>query len=627
MKYFIINPDNGIIEYITNTQENHPIVEEHQIIARDLIYHQNTMINITIQRLKREIISFIYHLKISEVLPLGSVIFQPNISSNENLHYSLKDHNSDLFLIDSNTGQVTLVNYLSNQYYSFKIHIHPLNQILVIKLTVLDYNNHRPKFLYLPLNLTISSNDVFVTKISGYDLDLPDNDRLKYYLIDKDQQNYFSIDEKTGIIRQINSPNQTFFLLKVAISDGLYLTTDSISLTINNYSKNLPKFSSDDYVFEYNKILGQIIAYDADLNDRIIYKLYLEPDGVKIDPFSGLITMEKDFIPQTIVFFASATDSAQQIVYTKIQILFPIQPKFSSNLYFISVNPPIRIPSEIFHLELVDSLNQPLSSTKFKIDQSNLIEINQNKLILKRQLIPSKIYYFNIFGYWKNFTCQTSIQVKHSEKYLKFNKKIYEFVIEKTTLTENYFIEKFELRKNFTLIINSTPLTRNYCIDNFYIHQNKLFFKHFPIISDLCFFEIQFIHENTILSSQIKISFINSNIKPKFSSKIYHFYTKNIRVFASNFNPIHYKLQANPYGLIIDHTNGIVSFKYDSDKLKSINHIQLFVYAIDDKTRFNDTATIHIVLNHKKQFNIPSEVFSCMNKPISISDQTLPGKS
>ncbi|CAF3101197.1 unnamed protein product, partial [Rotaria sp. Silwood2] len=255
--------------------------------------------------------SHIYYQTISEILSPGSVIFQSNISTTENLQYSLQDYNPNVFSIDSNIGQVTLVNYLSDRFYSFKIHVSPINKIFIIKLNILDYNNHRPIFFNLPLNLTISSDDTFVTKLSAYDLDLYDNENLKYYIFDKDQENFFSINEKTGIITQQAFLNQTFSKLKIAVSDGLYLTTNYLSITIYDYWKHSPKFSSNKYLFQYNKILGQISAYDLDQNDRIIYKLYLEPDGIKIDPYSGLITIHKDFFPQTIEFFASASDYAQ----------------------------------------------------------------------------------------------------------------------------------------------------------------------------------------------------------------------------------------------------------------------------------------------------------------------------
>ncbi|CAF4209762.1 unnamed protein product, partial [Rotaria sordida] len=213
------------------------------------------------------------------------------------------------------------------------------------------------------------------------------------------------------------------------------------------------------------------------------------------------------------------------------------------------------------------------------------------------------------------------------EKIFKLNKQFYEYKIDKILLKENFFITKFKIKKKLILIINSTPLTRNNCIENFYFKQNKLFFKNYPILSDLCFFEIQLLNEkNLISSSQIKILFINSsNIQPKFSSKIYYFYTNNIRVFAKCSNTIRYKLQTNSYGLFINQTNGIISFNYDLDRMKKFYQIQLLVYAIDEKTYLNDTALIYIIFNKQKQFDIPIEISLCPNTPISISDRTLSG--
>jgi len=623
-KYFIINPDNGIIEYIPNKYYNKTI-EQFQILVRDLIYQQNTTINITIHTVKSEFITtppLIYYQTISEILPPGSIIFQPNISSTQNLQYSLQNYHSNLFIIDSNTGQIILLDYLFDSFYSLQIHVSPINQILIIKLTILDSNNHSPTFINLPLNLTISSDDTFVTKLSAYDLDLFDNENLKYYLLDQDQQNIFSINQKSGIITLKTPPlNQTFFQLKIGVTDGLYFTTNYLPITIYNYSKNSPKFSSNEYLFQYNKILGHISAYDADPNDRIIYQLYLEPDGIQIDQYSGLITINKNLFPQTIEFFASASDRAKQIVYTKIKIIFPIQPRFSSNLYYVSLLPSIKIPSEIFHFQLVDFFNQPLSLTRFEIDRTNIFEINENKLIIKEKLNPSKLFHFNIYGYWKNFTCQTSIQIIFVEKIIKLNKKFYEFSIEKYLLKENDFIEKFNI-KNSLLKIFSTPLTINNCIENFYLKYNELYFKNYPILSNICFFELQLSNEINIYSSQIKISFIDSDLKPKFSSKIFYFYTNYIRIFAKSSNTIRYKLQTNPYGLIINQTNGILSLH----RINNLDQIQLEVYAIDEKTNFNDTALINIIFNKKKQFEISKEIPLCPNTPISISDQSLPGK-
>jgi hypothetical protein len=327
-----------------------------------------------------------------------------------------------------------------------------------------------------------------------------------------------------------------------------------------------------------------------------------------------------------IEFFASASDRAQQIIYTKIKIFFLTQPRFSSNLYHISLLPSIKIPSEIFHFQLVDLFNQPLSSTRFEIDPTNFFVINENKLILKDRLSQSKIFYFNIYGYWKNYTCQASIQIIFAEKIIKLPRKFYEFLIEKNHLKDNDLIQKFEM-KNSLLKILPTPLTTNNCTRNFNLKYNQLYFENHPILSNLCFFELQISNEKSISTSLIKISFIDSDFKPTFSSNIYYFYTNHLRVFAKSSNRIRYKLQTNPYGLVINQTTGIVSLKYSSDKIQHLDRIQLLVHAIDDKTGFNDTALIKIISNQKKEFKLPPDIPLCPNGPISISEQTLQGKS
>ncbi|CAF0721029.1 unnamed protein product [Adineta ricciae] len=627
MKYFHINPDNGTIYYIPSQFYNQTR-EQFQVVARDLVSQQKAFTNITIQVLHSEIStlsSSIYHQTISEILPPGSIVFQPESFHTENLQYSLFDYDSNLFEINSNTGQVSLLNHFSQLFYSFKIRISPSNQILIIKLTILDYNNHPPIFLNLPLNLTISSDDVFITKLFAHDLDLLDNTNLTYYLLDKNQQKFVSIEPATGIITLSNPIDQTLINLKVAVSDGWHLTTKLLPIVVYNYSKTPPRFSVDEYAFPYKKILGQINAYDSDPNDRIIYQLHLEPDGIEIDRYSGLITSYKTFFSPTIEFFASARDRAHQITYTKIKVHFPIQPRFTSYLYYIPLVSPIRIPSEIFHFHLVDLFNQPLSSSRFEIDHpTNLLEINQNKLILKQYLHPSKIYQFDINGYWKNFTCQTTIQIIFIEKNMKLNKKSYEYQLETESLRNTHLIENFS-DTNCSVKILPTPLTINNCTNNFYLNQQQLYFSTRPILSSICFFELHFTNEKLTFTSQMKISFLPPVTKPKFSSSVYYFYNRNVQVFAKNSNTIRYKLQANPFGLLINQTTGVISFKYASNKLDEINYIQLTVYAIDEKTNLNDTAIVHIILNRRAALEIPDHIPACSNASILISDQSLAG--
>jgi hypothetical protein len=238
----------------------------------------------------------------------------------------------------------------------------------------------------------------------------------------------------------------------------------------------------------------------------------------------------------------------------------------------------------------------------------------------------------NINAYWKDFLIQTSVQIIFDENSIKLDKKLYQFTVEKNLLQENFSLEKFHIENSFLKIV-PTPLTRNNCQENFYIKQNELFFKTYPILSDLCFFELQLTNNITVYSSQVQVSFSDSQLKPKFSSKIYQFYVYHqenvLRVFTKSSNSIEYQLENNPYGLIINQTNGVVTFKYGLDLIKDINRIQLKVYAVDQTNYFNDSALIDIYFKQKQQFEIPrnySQISACSNVPIVLSDQSLPGK-
>ncbi|CAF4111364.1 unnamed protein product, partial [Rotaria sordida] len=319
-KYFNINPDNGIIEYIPSKSYNK--TQEHiQILVHDVIYNQNTTINVTIYINRQTLTTLIYHKTISEILPPGSLIFQTNYSLKENYQYYLKDYNINFFEINSTTSEVFLRNYLIDKFYSFKILIKPIEEIFIIKLTIIDYNNYQPNFYNLPLNLSLSLSNKFLTKISSYDYDLNTNQIVHYYLLDKNQEKIFSLNQTNGILELNNKKylNQTNIQLYIGITDNLYLTKSYIQIHFYNYTKNLPKFSSDEYIFYYDQtrsILGQIIAYDNDLNDEISYEIYLQSKSISIDRYSGTIKVEKNFsfIKPSIEFYASAKDLAKQIV-------------------------------------------------------------------------------------------------------------------------------------------------------------------------------------------------------------------------------------------------------------------------------------------------------------------------
>lgn len=510
----------------------------------------------------------------------------------------------------------------------------PIEQILIVKLSISPYNKHKPNFYNHALNLSFSLSNRFLTKFSANDFD---NQDLQYYILNKEYERIFSLNKTNGILLlNSNNFNQTSIQLSIGVTDGLYLTKSHLQLNFYDYRNHSPKFSSNEYIFYYEPTrpqIGQIVATDLDVNDEITYQLYLQPNEITIDKYSGFVSIPKNFsfTKSFIEFYASAQDLAKQIVYTKIKVFYTIEPKFRSHLFYVSLNNFSKLPMEIFQFEIVDVFNQPLNLVKYQLKMpDNIFEINDNKLILKEHLFNN--HRLNINAYWKNFIIETSIEVQLVENIIKLNRNSYEFILEKSLLKENFLIETFQI-KNLILNIVSTSLTKSNCHENFYIKQNQLLFKNYPILSDLCFFELQLTDNISIHSSQVKIMFSDKLIKPKFSSEIYSFYVNNkeslFRIFAYSANKIQYKLENNSYGLIINQNDGIITFKYGLDIIKDVHRIKLFAYAIDEKTLLNDSTIIEISLNQEVKRDIENndeQILSCSNVPIVVSDQSLPGK-
>ena len=638
-KHFRIHIDEGLLEYLPNEYFNS--TQEHlQVIVRDLIYEQSTTVNVSIVILQSQhglFSSPIYHRTVSEILPPGAVIFQPNVSRTEKLEYSLREYDSNLFQIDSISGEITLLNHLAAPFYAFEIHASPFDDVSLLKLNVNEFNSHAPNFLHLPMNLSMSSSDRFVTKLTAYDLDFNDHARLQYYLLD--HTTAFAIDSTKGLITRTNtSVNETSLQLQVAVTDGLYLTKNYLQVNLYNYSTHAPKFLSNEYFFSYDQsteMLGRVAAYDADPNDQVSYQLHLEPTGMTIDRHSGWIRMKKGSLFQANVeLFVSAIDLAEQQVYTKITLAYLIEPKFDANAYFVTlITSDLRIPSEILQLKLVDLFNQPLPSSQFRLEnQTSLFEIKEDKLMLNDYLMFAKKYPLIIHATWKNFTLQTSVDVLVVEKSFSREKTSYEFNLEKNLLKENFSIEQFPA-SNGTRTILATPLTRNKCIENFYLHQHELVFRNYPILADVCLFEMQLTDNVSTYSSQIQIAFTDTSLKPKFSARTYQFNGRQadnaFRVFARSAHPIQYQLQDNPYGLTVNQTSGSLSFRYDRDRMNLVDRIQLQVHAVDQKTNMNESAMVEWLFDEQQQLNVPensSALPSCSGVSMALPEHSLPGK-
>lgn len=146
--------------------------------------------------------------------------------------YLIQDFNSDLYLVVN----ISLDRELQNEYI-FTItandHKHTISTKLI--LTVLDVNDHNPKFsqLIYTVNITYSTPiGTILTKLTAYDADSEENARIYYSLLSIDGYKYelneknslFQLNSHTGelsLISKLNSlDSKNIFKLIIGASDG-----------------------------------------------------------------------------------------------------------------------------------------------------------------------------------------------------------------------------------------------------------------------------------------------------------------------------------------------------------------------------------------------------------------------
>ncbi|CAF1427687.1 unnamed protein product, partial [Didymodactylos carnosus] len=303
---FSIDFDNGTIFAVKRPTNKDTVLN---VIARDLIYGQNSTIKVLVKSNNNndddiKFQSNIYYTEMPEVMPPGSTILKiTTVSQRDDIRYQLLEHNENLFHIDAITGIITLTNWLHYElqsFYSFYVHIINNSSFsqAIIEIDVKDYNNHAPIFINLNSHIELSkiyiesqqseeNKKIFVTKLTAYDLD---QNQLMYHLMENSDENLFEINSQTGIIMLITHQQQFLssrYELKVGVTDGLYVTVALLSISISDYSLNRPTFDQTMYTFKYRvesvnendiiyKQLGQIRAIDKDNGDDLKYELIEE---------------------------------------------------------------------------------------------------------------------------------------------------------------------------------------------------------------------------------------------------------------------------------------------------------------------------------------------------------------
>ena len=256
--------------------------------------------------------SLVYNITENNLIPfyIGriSLIDIDHLFSSEYEFY-LKNYSSQIS-IDQTTGSILLYEKLNREYHGAELHY----EIIAIdinnqetKLTnelilyINDINDNGPKFdqdyYYVNISKTLRSNSI-IFQVNATSDDPIMNGNMRYYLINS--SDYFSIDEKTGIIRlkkSLSSMIRNFTLGIEVIEDGINLTnqTNIFISIINDDNVYFNLENRKDCFMDENQSIGTMICTIGRNSQDFIYELIDKMNDFEIIENNGTIINTKIF--------------------------------------------------------------------------------------------------------------------------------------------------------------------------------------------------------------------------------------------------------------------------------------------------------------------------------------------
>ncbi|KAL9851842.1 LOW QUALITY PROTEIN: protocadherin Fat 4 [Geothlypis trichas] len=234
------------------------------------------------------------------------------------IQYSvIKGNEENQFVIDSSTGQVTLVgrlDYEATASYSLVIQAVdsgavPLSSTCMLSIDVLDENDNSPSFPKSTLLVDVLENmrvGELVSSVTATDSDSGDNADLHYTITGTNNHGTFSISPNTGSIflaKKLDFETQSLYKLNITAKDQgrpPRSSTMSVVIHVRDFNDNPPHFPPGDIfksIVENVPVGSSVISVtandpDADINGQLTYAIIQQmPRGnhFRMDEVRGTI--------------------------------------------------------------------------------------------------------------------------------------------------------------------------------------------------------------------------------------------------------------------------------------------------------------------------------------------------
>ena len=281
-----------------------------------------------------------FYVFVNETLPIGSIVTNvinatdADTVSEGNLRYCILSGGFGKFIIDENTGVITLVNNLDVETYTVQVQVSDgkFEVETNLSLQVIDQNNHKPVFLMDVFTASFPEEELpgyYIMQVSAIDADVTNGQGDVFYrLINNDN---FTINQTSGdLFTNVTfdfetGPNQ--YNLTVEAYDGgtpPQSASATIVLTVTDINDNTPYFTNDSYEAELREGLyiqeyvTKLTALDKDsgTNAEILYDIvYSNLSSHFTISDEGILTASgafdfdhPDYTPRSYALIVTATD-------------------------------------------------------------------------------------------------------------------------------------------------------------------------------------------------------------------------------------------------------------------------------------------------------------------------------
>ncbi|XP_057698824.1 protocadherin Fat 1a isoform X1 [Corythoichthys intestinalis] len=258
----------------------------------------------------------LYSESVPENSPANRLILQvsatdADIRSNAEISYELHGAGSELFLIDSETGELKTLKPLDREErdeHRFKVRAVDGGGRFCeadVHLAVRDVNDNAPEFAADPYAFTVFENTrtgTFLAKLQAEDADTGSNGEVAYSLTDS-ADGWFAVDEHSGIIslaRPLDREARAMYELEARAADRgqpRLWAACRVLISVLDINDNLPVFERREYaaaVPEDAAVGGQVLrvqaaSRDLDANGEIRYSIVSgnEHGAFSVDPGTG----------------------------------------------------------------------------------------------------------------------------------------------------------------------------------------------------------------------------------------------------------------------------------------------------------------------------------------------------